>query len=116
VRTAAALAALLAATAAASTSSGAENPLPKPSRPTLLPASLQPLKLKGARFAPRERVRVTVESLRGSATRQVRASANGSFVVSFSGVNPCDGLSVRAAGERGSRASLQLASALCGIP
>ena len=117
VKTAAVLAvALLAASVAASTSPGAENPPPKPSRPSLLPASLQPLKLKGARFASRERVRVTVETSRESATRRVRASASGSFVVSFSGVNACDGLSVRATGERGSHASLQLASTLCREP
>ena len=111
------IAAILLVPAAVGADSGDAGGAPqakRPPRPQLLPASLQPLKIKGTRFAAGERVRLTVEGAAGTAVRRVRANRAGSFVVSFAGTDPCNGLSVRAAGDRGSRASFQLSSLLCG--
>ena len=101
----------LAVVAVGSQAAGA--PEVKRSPPTLRVASVQPLKVKGMRFVPHERVRVTLEGSGESATRRARASVTGSFVVSFAGGATCNGFSVRAAGNRGSRASLQFSSLLC---
>jgi len=79
---------------------------------TLVPTSLQPLKLRGTRFLPRERVRVTATASRASASVKVSARADGSFVVAFPGLDPCDGVSASARGDHGSRASFQLSSSL----
>ena len=109
-------AAIVVASAAAG-SAGAEaagTPSAKqPPRAAIALASVQPLKLKGTRFRARERVRVTIQGSGQSTTRELRASRAGSFVVAFPGADTCNGLSVRAAGDRGSRASFQFSSLLC---
>lgn len=81
------------------------------SKPTLQLVDRQPLKLRGAFFKPRERVRVTAETALARETRTVRASSTGSFVVRFDRVrlDPC-GLEATAWGARGSRAVYKLAA------
>jgi hypothetical protein len=90
----------------------------QPERPaahaTLMPRSLHPLQLGGNGFQRRERVRVTVTPSSGeSVTKRVRARWDGSFVVTFAGVRPCDGLEGVAVGRRGSRASFQFSALIC---
>jgi hypothetical protein len=81
--------------------------------PALSPVALEPLRVRGAGFDGRERVRVTAETSTGRATRRVRATRGGRFVVTFRGVRTCDGVAVSARGSRGSRASLQVSASLC---
>ncbi len=100
-----------AALVAGSALASAENDLRAP-RATLLPTSLQPLKLRGTRFVPRERIRVTVSSSHGTMSAKLSARTDGTFVVSFPGFDLCNGVSAAASGDRGSRASFQLSSSL----
>jgi hypothetical protein len=77
-----------------------------------------PLTVRGSRFVPRERVRVSVSGSR-EATRRVTASAAGAFVVQFATFtfDRCNaGLSVVAVGSEGSRAGLKLPEMLCPPP
>src|SRR5919201_1980885 len=83
--------------------------------PTLSLAGRQPLVVRGTHFQPRERVRVTVYADE-TRTARVRASASGSFLVSFPGmvlVDRCTGLRVRAAGSQGRVALLKLPLPAC---
>ena len=81
--------------------------------PTLTVAELDPLRLAGAGFVARERVRVTVTSADGRRTRHVRARRGGRLRVTFRGVDVCDGVEARAVGNRGSRASLSFSAFSC---
>lgn len=113
VRAAAAFSVLLVslALAAGSALASAEKDVRAP-RPTLLPTSLQPLKLRGTRFVPRESVRVTVNGSGGTTSAKVSVRADGSFVVAFPGFDLCNGVAASARGDRGSRASFQFSSSL----
>jgi hypothetical protein len=72
-----------------------------------------PLTLRGAHFAPKERVRVTVSSKLKRA-KVVRASVGGGFVVSFQDAyDRCTGLFALAAGATGSRATLKMPQLGC---
>jgi hypothetical protein len=83
-------------------------------RATLMPHSLEPLRLKGDGFKRRERVRVVVTPSSGEGrSKRVRAKRDGSFSVTFRGVRPCDGFEGVAVGRRGSRASFQFSALLC---
>lgn len=83
-------------------------------RATLMPRELDPLRLEGSGFKRRERVRVTVTPTSGDpVTKRVRAGRAGSFSVTFSGVETCNGLEGAAVGRRGSRASFQFAALTC---
>jgi hypothetical protein len=95
---------------AASAASGADPPR---QRPTLLPLSVDPLKLRGSDFAPRERVRVRVTAGEKTVSRRSRAGRRGGFTVTVPGVDACNGMSAVATGSRGSRASFQFSSFLC---
>lgn len=110
VRAAAAFSVLLVSLALAALAS-AEKDVRAP-RPTLLPTSLQPLKLRGTRFVPRESVRVTVNGSGGTTSAKVSVRADGSFVVAFPGFDLCNGVAASARGDRGSRASFQFSSSL----
>jgi len=67
-----------------------------------------PLQLAGSHFRSRERVRVVVTGAGISATKNVRASTHGSFVVNFPfGAGHCSDIRARAIGRAGSRASLK---------
>jgi hypothetical protein len=109
------VAAAAVAVASATLASGGGSPdkaVPgKPTRATIMPADTSPLRLRGARFKPGERVRVTVNG-EERATKSVKATASGAFVVSFAGLSACD-LTVVATGDKGSRASFQLSSIRC---
>lgn len=74
----------------------------------------KPLKVKGLRFAPGERVRLTATSAR-TTLRGARASGAGGFVADFGAAtyDRCSGLVVRAEGRRGSRASLKMPQPEC---
>jgi hypothetical protein len=80
-------------------------------RPTLSLKSKHPIVVAGAHFYPREWVRVTA----ASHTARVRATAKGSFVVSFPGLTlgRCSGLFVRAAGTHGTVALWKLPQPAC---
>jgi hypothetical protein len=86
-----------------------------PRRATLLPESGEHFTVRGSGFRRRELVRVTVTPIGATTgrTRRVRASARGTFVLAFAGVEPCRGVRGRAVGSAGSRASFVLNSVLC---
>jgi hypothetical protein len=79
---------------------------------TLMPRSLDPFAVKGSGFKRRERVRVTVTptSAEQGVTKRVRARRDGSFSVTFRGIQACNGVAV---GRRGSRASFQFSALTC---
>jgi hypothetical protein len=83
-------------------------------KPALRLVNASPLEIRGLRFVPKERVRVMVLDA-GSASRQVSADAQGTFVASFqeASVDRCSALSVLAVGSRGSRAALKRPGPLC---
>ena len=57
-----------------------------------------------------------VVRLSGVNTKQVRASATGTFTIRLRNVNPCNGFSVTAVGNKGSRTSVQYSQLLCAAP
>ena len=65
----------------------------------------------GTGFKSGEVVRLT-----GIPVRQVRASAKGAFTIRLRSVDPCNGLSVTAVGNKGSRTSVQYSQLLCAAP
>jgi hypothetical protein len=78
----------------------------------LLPTSFAPLALKGTGFKSGENVTVKVDGV----TKRVRASSNGSFAVRLSTrVDRCNGMTVSALGDKGSRTSFQFAELLCAM-
>ncbi len=81
--------------------------------PGLTLADADPVRLAGAGFASRERVRVKVMSGDVQRTRRVRARRSGRFRVTFRAVRACDGFEARATGSRGSRASMSFAAFSC---
>ena len=83
-------------------------------RATLMPRSLDPLRVAASGFKRRERVRVTVTPTGGSAvTKRKRAKRNGSFTVTFGALRACNGFEAVAVGRRGSRASFQFSAVGC---
>ena len=80
-----------------------------------MPRSLDPLRVGGNGFKRRERVRVTVTptSADEGVTKRVRAKRDGSFSVTFKGVQACNGFEGVAVGRRGSRASFQFSALMC---
>lgn len=82
----------------------------------LLPTSFAPLALKGTGFKPGEKVTVKVLDGATKATRRARADASGSFVVRLaSRFDRCNGMTVTAVGDKGSRTSFQFAELLCAM-
>lgn len=83
--------------------------------PSLSVVRAAPLTIAGRRFHPQEKVRVELTLDAGALVRAVHATSTGSFVVSFSDarVEPCDALTVRAVGNRGSSATLRLRPRAC---
>jgi hypothetical protein len=75
-------------------------------RPTLRLVDRAPVVIRGAAFAPRERVTVVLAAGSRSSSR-VLANANGAFVARFRlALGRCTRYSVQAFGSRGSRARL----------
>jgi hypothetical protein len=79
-------------------------------RARIIPVSQDPLRVKGTGFQPRERVKLAVVDT--AVRRRVTASSRGSFVVGFPGLDTCDGVTVKAAGSRGSRAAFNLSQGI----
>jgi hypothetical protein len=109
------LAALVAARALAAGGDGRAPAGPAGHRDAVLtPLTGDPFRVRGARFGPRGRVRVTVTPTgRATIVRRVRATARGTFVLLFRGVTACRGVKGVAAGSRGSRAAFALSSVRC---
>jgi hypothetical protein len=121
MRAAAAAAVLLAVAAAAGTA--ATGAPAAPARPTpdaatrravLLAQGTTPFRVRGSRFRPGERVRVTVTPTGGrGVVRRVTASRRGTFVLGFPGVHVCAGVAGKAVGSAGSRAAFSLSAIMC---
>lgn len=80
---------------------------------TLTLTSGAPVTIRGTRFVPGERVRLSVTDAR-TRTRRVTASSAGAFVVQFPfAFDRCNGLIVMAVGSEGSRAALKRGELLC---
>jgi hypothetical protein len=79
-------------------------------RARLVPVSQNPLRVKGTGFRPREQVKLKVVDT--AVRRLVTASSGGSFVVGFRGLDTCNGVTVKATGSRGSRASFNLSQGI----
>jgi hypothetical protein len=78
-------------------------------------SGIETLKVRGTGFHARERVRLTITlSTKNRLVRHVRATRAGTFVVSFANVEACAGVSGVATGSRGSHASFQYSSLVCG--
>lgn len=88
-----------------------------PARPALRVLDLEPLTVRGVRFEPRERVRLTVTHTTGvTSGKYVRARWSGRFTAFFSTleVDRCaGGLTARARGQLGSRATAKLPQLQC---
>jgi hypothetical protein len=80
---------------------------------TLKMTSGTPVTIRGARFVPGERVRISVSDAR-TRTRRVTANTAGVFVAEFPiAFDRCNGLIVSAVGSEGSRATLKRPELLC---
>jgi hypothetical protein len=112
-------AALIAALAVLGTSAASEAGTARPepaatARAVLKPIAGTPFRVRGSRFRANERVRVTVTPTgRTGIVRGVRASRRGTFVLSFRGLQACQGVHDTARGSRGSRAAFQFSSIRC---
>jgi len=83
-------------------------------RAVLIARSVTPFRVVGSRFLAGERVRVTVTPTGAAGiVRRVTASRGGTFALVFRGVHVCAGVSGRAVGARGSRASFSLSAIMC---
>jgi hypothetical protein len=78
--------------------------------------SMTPLKLRGTGFRPGEKVKVKL--LDGPVqTRNVTASTSGTFMVQMPNLlSQCQGLTVSAIGDKGSRAGFQFSQFACAAP
>jgi hypothetical protein len=103
--------------AATGTFESGENPADKylspAGRPVIRPLSTDPLRIKGTGFKPGERVILAAKGAANRSRRSVTAGDRGSFVAKL-GSAGCDSLTVYAIGNRGSRASFNFSSFVCG--
>jgi hypothetical protein len=82
----------------------------------ILPAGLSPPAVKGSGFKPGENVTVRLVDGAAKATKRVKADSKGAFVVRLqTGYDRCNGMTVTAVGDKGSKASFQLAEFLCAV-
>ena len=89
---------------------------PSGGKARLLPSSSAPQSLKGTGFKPGEIVTVKVVHP-PQAIRRAQADGSGSFTVRLPArANRCNGMTVVAVGNKGSRASFQFAQVLCAAP
>jgi hypothetical protein len=85
---------------------------PAPARAQLAIKRVRPITIiVGSGFKSGEVVRLT-----GVNTRQVRASAGGTFTLRLRNTDPCNGFSVTAVGNKGSRAAINYSQLLCVAP
>jgi hypothetical protein len=83
---------------------------------TLAIADRDPLTIRGARFAPNEKVKLLVSG-QVQRTRSIRAGSRGGFRAVFRVVlGRCDALVVQALGNRGNRAHVDVTQAACAPP
>jgi hypothetical protein len=85
--------------------------------PALRLASMQPLTVRGVHFKSHERVRVTEHAGAAKRSKLVRATATGTFKVTFvvpTAIDPClESVSITAVGGRGSAAAVKLPQRAC---
>ena len=91
----------------------AGDPDTAPSRPSLEIVGIDPLAVRGSGFRPAERVRLELDDHTSAIVKWVRAGQRGRFTTLVRGLTACNGLTVEAAGMRGSRTSLSLDWLLC---
>ena len=84
--------------------SSAPNAQSAVTRARIIAAAGNPIRVRGLGFKPRERVRVWIAGNTGT-TKRVTASARGRFAVNLTTGSSCPDVTVKAAGNRGSRAS-----------
>jgi hypothetical protein len=83
----------------------------------LVPVGSTPLTLKGIGFKAGETVTVRSTDNPVESRRTVKASGNGSFVVRLGrSVDRCNGGTIVATGDRGSRTGFNFAPTLCAVP
>ena len=112
----------IAVTVAAATGSFGGNgsdtpPLPTggANRPTIYAVGRDPLRMRGNGFKAGEHVTVKAKgAAAGARVDTATASRRGTFVTVLRGVKGCDSIDVTARGDRGSRASFNLSSFVCG--
>jgi hypothetical protein len=77
-----------------------------------------PVTLRGSGFQPREHVRVVAVAGSTQSVYRTIATRRGRFVVKLAWVDPnaCAGLSIRAVGSDGTRATLKRAPGQCAVP
>jgi hypothetical protein len=81
----------------------------------IVPTSFAPPVLKGTGFRSGENVSVTVLG-GGAVTKRVTADSSGSFTLRLSTrMDRCNGMTVTAVGDKGSRTSFQFAELLCAV-
>jgi hypothetical protein len=86
-------------------------------RARLLPVSLAPLTLKGSGFKAGETVTVRSTDNAVKGRRTVKATAAGTFVVRMgASTDRCNGGTIVAVGDKGSRASLNFSQVVCAAP
>ena len=86
-------------------------------KPRILATSLSPLVIKGTGFAPGENVTVRMVDGAVKTKRVTKASAQGAFTVRLTApANRCNGMTVTAVGDKGSRTAFQFAELLCASP
>jgi hypothetical protein len=81
-------------------------------RARIIAAAGNPIRVRGLGFKARERVRVWIAGNPGT-TKRVTASARGRFAVNLTTGSSCPDVTVKAAGNRGSRASYHVSSPVC---
>jgi hypothetical protein len=90
--------------------------LPPSGKARLLPTGFAPPTLKGTGFKPGENVTVQIRDNATPTKKRVKASSSGSFTVRLAArVDRCNGMTVTAVGDQGSRASFQLSELLCAV-
>ena len=91
--------------------------LPPSGKARILPTGFSPPTLKGTGFRPGENVTVQVREGASPTKKRVKANASGSFAVRLPApVDRCNGMTVTAVGDQGSRAAFQLSEVVCAVP
>jgi len=86
-------------------------------KPRILATGLSPLVIKGTGFAPGENVTVRIVDGAAKGKRVTKASAQGAFTLRLTArTDRCNGMTVTAVGDKGSRTGFQFAEFLCASP
>jgi hypothetical protein len=77
-----------------------------------------PVMLRGSGFQPREHVRIIIAASSSQSIRRTVATRLGRFAVKLESVdvNACTGLSIRAVGSDGTKATLKRPPGQCALP